>query len=223
MVAEELKKALKDPATAAATLGPASLVLSLPLWLMIPLILIAVGLGLYIVVSFLPFIVAGVIFGMTYWLLKRAGTPEPWVWALPVLFGLLAIAPAFVPAFRAFVLAQVNAQAAAMGILERIVDWIVGPFLFLTALIVLGFLFLFLSSVKQLGRPGAFLAATLGLAIGVGIALNAIGLGLIDPRAYVISELTIAGRQMVLGALPIILGGAIAGSIQYTLMRLERR
>lgn len=212
-------ESLKDPAKASLALGSLSLGMALPLWILIPLILVAVGISLYVIVSFLPFIIAGLIFGFTYWVLKRVGMREPFVWILPFAFGLLALVPAFVPGLRAAVMGTVNTGAQAMGILGDITSWIIGPFLWVAAIFVLGFLLIFLNSVRTLGKPGAFISATIGLMLGTAIALNAVGLS----AGPLVLAATITGEEIVIGALPIILGGTIAGLTQVAFMRLERR
>lgn len=225
MVEEELrelvgkaKESLKEPKTAVVTLGALSVFASLPLWLLLPVVLIALGLGLYVVISFLPFFVAGVVFGFTYWILDRVGMKSPWNWILPFAFGLLALTPAFVPGMRAAVASSLNAGASAMGIIGDVTSWIIGPVLWITALFVLGFLAIFLMSVRKLGRFGAFVSGTVGLTLGTAIALNAVGLG--GPMAV---EAYVAGETILIEALPIAIGCTIAGAVQGAMMWMGRR
>jgi len=115
---EEIKEALKEPAAASVALGAASLALAVPLWLLIPIVLVVLGLGIYLVVSFLPFVVAGIIFVLTYWLLKRVGMREPYVYVLPLALGLLSLIPAFIPEMQGAIVSSLNVGARAMGVLE---------------------------------------------------------------------------------------------------------
>lgn len=212
-LASKAKERLKEPKTAAVTLGAFSVFASLPLWLLLPMVFIALGLGLYIVISFLPFFVAGVVFGFTYWILNRVGMKGPWNWILPFGFGLLALTPALVPGMRAAVASSINAGASAMGLIGDVVSWIVGPILWVAAIFILAFLWLFLKSIRTLGRFGAFISGTVGLTLGTAIALNAIGLG--GPAAV---EAKVAGETILVEALPIAIGCTIAGAVQGVIM-----
>jgi len=212
----KLPEELRKPTESALALGPLAFALSIPLWLFIPLLLLAVGFGLFLVISALPFIIAALVFGIFYWLFTKAGMPDPYRWVLPMGFGLVALIPAFVPGLRAFVLGTINAQAQAMGFIGAVTEWVVGPILFVTALVILAFIFLFLSTIRQLGYPGAFVAGFLGLALGVAIALNAVGLGPVGAR------IAIGAEVFEMPSLALILAFSIGGLILWVSTKSER-
>jgi len=182
-LAKKIGGVLREPSGSVMALGPLSFLSGLSLWITIPLILMGLTVISVVVWNLIPFFVAAIVMLITYWIVSHFGMREPWRHVLPVIFGLIALMPAFmgwvhrIASSSVATAAATHAQAVqAQGILESLLAKVAsGPFAF-AAFAVLIFLAIGLASLVRLGSIGAFVAGFLSLALGIGLALNVVGL-----------------------------------------------
>jgi hypothetical protein len=100
-VEEEVEEAVgkvSQPAKAAAV-GVLGALAGLPLIILLPVLLVIFGLGIYLVITLTPFIVAGAVFILAFFVARWIKLKDPWNILVPVGAGLIAILPTFVGSF----------------------------------------------------------------------------------------------------------------------------
>jgi len=183
-LARKIGGVLREPSGSVMALGPLSFLGGLSLWITIPLILMGLTVISVVVWNLIPFFVAAIVMLITYWVVSHFGMRDPWRHVLPVIFGLIALMPAFmgwvhrIASSSVATAAATHAQAVqAQGILESLLAKVASGPLAFAAFAVLIFLAIGLASLVRLGSIGAFVAGFLSLALGIGLALNVTGLG----------------------------------------------
>jgi len=192
--AKEVGEFLNQPAESAISLGPLAFLEGLSLWIVIPIILFLLGAGIWFVLQILPFLVSAAVMFTFYYLFDKFGVKEPWKIVGPIIFGAIALVPAFVPQVRPFIAGQVystavatgaTTQAGAQGLISGFLDLTTKTFLAIPVVAVLIFLIIGLKALLDLGSPGAFFAGFLGIALGLGLGLHVVGasgMGLTHPN-----------------------------------------
>jgi len=182
--AKEVGEFLNQPAESAISLGPLAFLEGLSLWIVIPIVLFVLGAGFWFVLQILPFLVSAAVMFTFYYLFDYFDVEEPWKIVGPVIFGAVALVPAFVPQVRPFIAGQVSStavatgattQAGAQGLISGFLDLSTKTFLAIPVVAVLIFLIIGLKALLDLGSPGAFFAGFLGIALGLGLGLNVVG------------------------------------------------
>ena len=91
-----VKKALKKQAVASVAIMGLGASLGLPLFLLIPIVLLAIGVGIYVIVTLMPFIIAGIVFIAAFLVARVLKIGEPWKLIIPIIAAVLALFPYFV-------------------------------------------------------------------------------------------------------------------------------
>jgi len=136
----------------------------LPLIVAIPIVLIMLGVGIYLIVTLMPFIVAGAVFILALFLARWLKLPEPWNIGVPVLAGLVAITPYFVHSLSQATLAAALAVSGQEGLSFSITPSGVAVVILFMAMISSG---AWVYNKQRTGRP-------LGLALAVVLLLLAV-------------------------------------------------
>lgn len=191
---------LRHPSGAIMALGPLAFLGGLSLWILIPVLLIIFAVGWTILWNLIPFFVSGIVMFITYYLLRHIKMKEPWLHVLPIFFGAIALLPVLIDAVRETAVSSAGAVAAtstqavqAQGFLEGALDLLVKGPMFIAAIVFLVFIAIGLKCLMNLGSPGAFFAGFLGIALGLGLAFNAVGMagmGLAYPGSDVSCQIT---------------------------------
>lgn len=161
---EEMKK------TAGAVVGLLSFLFSLPLWVIIPLLLILFGAGIYLVVLLTPFIVAISIFIMTYFLMNKvAKIEENKSLIISLLFSTIALIPQYL---LGSVLMNYTVSAFFLDEITTTLNAILKIIILIPVIIVLLVIFMFLSFASKLGKAGAFFATVFSGTLAFIIVFN---------------------------------------------------
>lgn len=158
------KETLTEPSRAAMILGPLSLGLALPLAVLIPVVLVLLGVGVYIIIQILPIIVMGTVFFIVYLICRAVKMREPWMYIIPLLMGFVSLIPLMIEPLRDSLLSAggVNCQS---GVAAQILDELFSVPKYLVYLMVGIFLLVGITSVQRLGGPGAFLGGVAALIV----------------------------------------------------------
>jgi len=113
-------------------LGPIGLII------VIPLLLLFIGATIYIIATITPFLVAGVMFFITFCLCRKLNVPHPWSVVIPMFFGMVSLFPFFVDTLRSLAVTQV---AVSAGVTETEMPSFALPLT--TALLIAGFMIFF--------------------------------------------------------------------------------
>jgi len=185
-VKEFLDETVNEPADSTLALGSLSFLGSIPLWLFIPIILISLGVGIYVTVTVLPFLVSGLVMFLFYLLFDYFDVDSPWLYVGPVLFGTIALLPMFVPQIMEAMVSGISGQftgaeaVQAQGFIDGIIETFVQGPLWISAFLILIFLAFGLYGISSLGTPGAFISGFLGIALALAMTFSVGGLT-VDP------------------------------------------
>ena len=105
-------KALEKQAVASVGIMGLGATLGLPLFLLLPIALIAIIGSIYIVITLMPFIIAGAVFVIALLLARGLKIREPWEIIIPLFAGLLALFPYFVSSLA---LSMASASSSVSG------------------------------------------------------------------------------------------------------------
>ena len=148
-------------------LGGFSLLLGLPLFILIPVVLVALGVGLYMVITLLPVLVFGGVFVIMYKVCKWSSLREPYLYLLPAVLAFVSLLPMVIPQFKALgvsALASMQGVSAQLGLFET-VDWLLRAPYYIFLVLLLAFILVGVISLRKFGRPGTLLAGFFSFAI----------------------------------------------------------
>lgn len=168
-------------------LGPLAFLGSLPLWIVLPVLLVLLGVGIYLTIQLLPFIVSGLVMILFYLVFDYILDVETnWKYYGSIILGLVALVPFMFPSLRGAVAGNlsgmvspsalgVTSQASAQLGLQSILDSLASAPMWIVAFVILIFLGIGLKSLSDLGSPGAFIAGGVGIALSIIIITNVFG------------------------------------------------
>lgn len=130
--------------------------MGLPLIILIPVLLVTLGVGIYLVVTLLPFIVAGAVFIFAFYVARWLKIPEPWNILVPVGAALIAIMPHFVKSFTAGTMSLASALSG-----EAVPSYTLTPFAIIAIVL---FLALMAAGTYSFVRRGEWSALGVSLA-----------------------------------------------------------
>jgi len=175
---------LRKPAGDVIFLGPLSAIGGMSLFLVLPALLVMFAVTTAILWALIPWLVAAIVMVITWKIMDWAGTPDRWKYTLAIVFGLISLTPTFIGWVHQATFSSVATTATtqgqavqAQGFLGGILDVITEGPMFIASFMVLVFIAIGLASIARLGSPASFVAGFLGIALGVGIALNVVGAG----------------------------------------------
>jgi hypothetical protein len=124
--------------------------LGLPLFLLLPILLIGIGVGIYLIVTLMPFIIAGAVFVVALLVARELKIRQPWEVVLPMLAGLVALFPYFTSSLA---LSMASASSSVSG--QSIPGAVMAPAgIFEIALfLVIVALSIWMSYEKKNGKP----------------------------------------------------------------------
>lgn len=118
MVVKEVEEAVSKASVPAkaAVVGVFGALAGLPLIILVPVLLVTIGLGIYVVVTLIPFIVAGTVFILAFYVARWIKLTEPWNVLVPVGAALIAILPNFVSSLSQTAMSMAGAMVGGYSL-----------------------------------------------------------------------------------------------------------
>jgi hypothetical protein len=152
-------------AAALGILGTALPILSI---IAIPVILIFLGMGIYMIWQMMPFLIVMIVFFCSFLLAQKLRIPGPWNLVVPLILAFSALFPFFVGKIKDFALARSAAAAAQVGFPIPVLNVEIAPLGFLTISL---FIALIASGVWAFIRTGSWSA----LGVSITVLMLAVG------------------------------------------------
>lgn len=117
---EKVSNTLKKPASSLLVFGPLGFLGGFSMILVIPILLITAGVGLYAIMQFLPFIIAGVLFLIFYKIGQLVNIKKPYNLVVPFIVACIGFSSLFIDSLRSMAMGQIQTGVAAMGVEAQI-------------------------------------------------------------------------------------------------------